>query len=174
MPPGSTLSSRRRKSRPCSATGSLARSVLARTMSVTPFGPCDTIAWPLPSGTRLSAGHSPAKAEIENAAASAAAICVSFMVLLLWVGLMGSPAAFNRQHCAGDGSGLVRAEKRRQRGHFLHGHELLGRLGGEQHIADDGFLADAARPGGVRNLPLHERRQHVARAHRVHGDALLR
>src|SRR6478672_1237360 len=129
MPPGSTFSSRRRKSRPCSASGSLARSVLARTTSVTPFAPCDTIAWPLPSGTRLSAGHSPAKAEIENAAASAAQICVSFIGVLLWVGLMGSPAAFNRQHGAGDGSGLVRAEKCRQRGHLLHGHEFLGGLG---------------------------------------------
>src|SRR6267142_1354491 len=130
MPPGSMLSSRRRNSRPCTATGSFARSVLARTTSVTPLAPCVTMAWPLPSTTRWSAGHSPANAEIENAAASAAPICV-FIAVLPWVELMGSPAALHRQYGAGDGGG------------FLHGHELLCRPGREQHVAHDGLLACA-------------------------------
>src|SRR5687767_4183065 len=62
MPPGCTSSWRRRNWRPPSASGSFDRSVVARTTSVTPFAAAVLRGCPLPSATRLSAGHSPALA----------------------------------------------------------------------------------------------------------------
>ena len=44
---------------------------------------------------------------------------------------------------------------------------------GQQHVADDFLLRDATRLRGVGNLLFDQRRQHVAGAHRVDGDAGL-
>src|SRR5258708_12307660 len=53
---------RNRKSRPLMGAGSLDRSVLARTTSVTSLAAALLGFWPWPSGTCLPAGHSPAVA----------------------------------------------------------------------------------------------------------------
>src|SRR5688572_28115641 len=173
MPPGWITSRRARNWCSLSATVSLPRSVAVITMSVTALGPWPGFFWPRPSATRLSAGHSPANVGIEKAAARSAARIFSCMVSSPR-GLVGSPTALDRQDAARDRSGFVRAEEGGERRHFLHGDELLGRLRGEQHVAYDLLIRNAARPGGVRNLLFDERREHVARAQRVDGDALFR
>ena len=89
--------------------------------------------------------------------------------------LLYGDTLYNMQHYQGV---IVRldvktGEERGERRHFLHGDEFPGRLRGEQHVALDLLLGDAARPGGLRDLPLDQRRPDIARADRVRGDALL-
>src|SRR6266496_5827624 len=64
MPPALMSSWRSRNWRPLIAAGSFARSVVARTTSVTSFAATVLIFWPWPSATFLSAGHSPAFAAV--------------------------------------------------------------------------------------------------------------
>src|SRR5438105_13152030 len=177
MPPGAIVMWRMRRRRWSSLTFSRARSIDASSVSVTPtgaFGACGSAL-----AIVLSAGHWPAWARPVDASAATIIKWVSLcMRFLRWVNdarkggvSLRGPAALDGQHGAGDRRGIVGAEKRGQRGHLLDGDEFLGRLRGEQHVADHVFMADAAGARGVGDLLLDERRQHITRADGVDGDA---
>ncbi len=71
---------------------------------------------------------------------------------------------------AGDLGGIVAAQKQRQCGDLLRGHELLGRLRVKQHVLDDLLLGHVARLHGLGDLVLDQRRPDIARADAVAGD----
>ena len=86
---------------------------------------------------------------------------------------MSGPAAFDRHDGAGDRGRIVRGQEQAKRRDLGYGHELLGRLGGQEHILDDLLFGDPARLGGVRYLLFDQRGEHVSGANRIDGDALL-
>ncbi len=65
------------------------------------------------------------------------------------------------------------AQEHGQRAEFLCGDELACRLRVQQHVADDLLLGEIARLRRLRDLLLDQRRQHVAGADGVDGDAVL-
>src|SRR5258708_326694 len=83
------------------------------------------------------------------------------------------PSAVDRQRRARHRRGGAAAQEHRQRADLLRGHELARGLGMQEHVLDDLLLRDAARLGRLRDLLLHEGRQHVARAYGVGCDAML-
>lgn len=74
---------------------------------------------------------------------------------------------------AGHLPGRIGAQERGQRRHLLDGHEQLGGLGGEQHVALQGLLGNSAGGGRLGDLLLDERGQHVAGADGVGRDPVL-
>ena len=82
-------------------------------------------------------------------------------------------SAFDRERRARHGGGGVTAKEQRKCADLLRRHEPARRLGVQKHVPDHLLFADAARPGRLGDLLLHQRRQHVARADGIDGDAVL-
>src|ERR1700723_1507331 len=61
--------------------------------------------------------------------------------------LVRGPAAIDRQRRSGDRFRMIRTQKNREAAKLLDGHKTFGGLGGEQHVADDFLLGDAAGLG---------------------------
>src|SRR4051794_23788329 len=74
----------------------------------------------------------------------------------------GGPAAVHQVRRTGDRLGAGSAEERNQLGHLGGLDQPLHRSPGEQHLVEHLRLADAVGPSLVVDLPLDERRAHVA------------
>src|ERR1700758_1578870 len=84
---------------------------------------------------------------------------------------LGGPPTVDREVCAGDRPGRIRAKINREVGNLVDGDEFLSRLCRQQHVALDLFFGYAAGFRGVRNLLFNERRPHVTRTDAIAGDA---
>ena len=86
-------------------------------------------------------------------------------------GALRGPAAVHEVGLAVDGVGAGTAQEGDQAGHLVGLDEPLHRRAGQQDLVEDPALGDAVTAGLVGDLALDERGAHVARAHRVAGDA---
>jgi hypothetical protein len=64
---------------------------------------------------------------------------------------LGGPPTVDREVCAGDRPGRIRAKINREVGNLVDGDEFLSRLCRQQHVALDLFFGYAAGFRGVRN-----------------------
>src|SRR5689334_20338518 len=86
--------------------------------------------------------------------------------------LGSGPAPVHAEVRAGDRSGFVTAQEKRQRRDLFRSHEMLGRLGGEQHIVHDLLPGEVARLHRIRDLVLDELRPDIAWRDAVHRDTI--